>query len=64
MFVEVDVVFAFLSSTTQDTTQKDRSKKRVHSVNPFCFRNLFPAQFNKPLQRALFLDGRCFDKVF
>ena len=43
--------------------QKDTSKKRVHSVNPF-FRNLFSAQFNKPLRRALFLDVRCFDKVF
>ena len=21
----------------QDTRQKDRSKKRIHSVNPFCF---------------------------
>ena len=37
MFVEVDVVSAFLSSTTQDTSQKGRSIKRIHTVNPFCF---------------------------
>ena len=41
--------------------QKQKTGSQCESV---LFRNLFPAQFNKPLRRAIFLDVRCFDKVF
>ena len=42
--------------------RKTESKTDSHCESVL-FRNLFPAQSNKPLRRALFLDGRCFDKV-
>ena len=43
--------------------KKDRNNKTDSHCESVLFRNLFPAQSNKPLQRALFLDARCFDKL-
>lgn len=43
--------------------KKDRNNKTGSQCESVLFRNLFPAQSNKPLRRALFLDVRFFDKV-
>lgn len=49
-----------MSETSGAKRQKQKTGSQCESV---LFRNLFPAQSNKPLRRALFLDVRCFDKV-
>lgn len=49
-----------MSETSGAERHKQKTGSQCESV---LFRNLFPAQSNKPLRRALFLDVRCFDKV-
>ena len=72
---EVDAISAKTNSTSGYETsrleidhgtkpaQKDRNKKRVHSVNPFFFVINGPHSLINHC-KALFLDVRCFDKDF
>ena len=49
-----------MSETSGAERHKQKTGSQCESV---LFLSLLPAQFNKPLRRALFLDVRCFDKV-